>query len=247
MIRVSITILIVLLWLPSWIWAGCRASRIDTLCTTMAEDLAASIQVRMNRGASIMAVSFVDLHNPEQTSSFGRLLSEEIANSFHQFGYRILEPSPRPAAATTRDQNGAFALGRDRVHGDGSVDVQAMLTGSYAMADGGMLVSARIVHAVDKSILAMAQCQLRLTPEVAALINATPPTVHTSALLDPRTKTDAREIQRKLQSLGLYRGKIDGVWGRGSATALRRFKSIRGLPSQPEWDQTTQDALLSTN
>ncbi len=247
MTRVGAAILIVLLWLPSWAWAGCRASRLDTLCATMAEDLAASIQIRMNRGAPIMAKAFVDLHNQEQTSSFGRLLSEEIANNFQHFGYRILEPSPHPSAATTHDQNGAFALGRDRVHGDGSVDVQAMLTGTYALADGGVLVSARIVHAVDKSLLATAQCQLRLTPEVAALINATPPTVRASVLLNPRAKADAREIQRKLQGLGLYRGKIDGIWGQGSSTALRRFKSIRGLPSQPEWDQATQDALLSLN
>ncbi len=247
MIRACIALLVALLWLPTWAQAGCRSSRIDTLCATMAEDLAASIQVRMNRGASIMAVSFVDLHNPEQTSRLGRVLSEKIANNFHNLGYRILDPDLHSTTPATRTQNGEFALDRDRTHIGGTVGVLAMLAGTYAMADGGVLVSARIVHAVDKSILAMAQCQLRLTPEVATLLNATPPAARTSALLDPRTKTDAREIQRKLQSLGLYRGKIDGVWGRGSATALRRFKSIRGLPSQPEWDQTTQDALLSAN
>lgn len=247
MIRACIALLVAMLWLPSWAQAGCRSSRIDTLCAIVAEDLAASIQVRMDRSTSILVVSFADLRNQEQTSRLGRVLSEEIANNFHQFGYRIVESSPHPATPNTHNQNGEFALGRDRAHIDGAVDVQAMLTGSYAIADGGVLVSARIIHAVDKSILATAQCQLRLTPEVAALINATPPTVHTSALLDPRAKADAREIQRKLQSLGLYRGKIDGVWGHGSATALRRFKSIRGLPSQPEWDQSTQDALLSTN
>lgn len=249
MTRPVLILCLLLTCLPAWAHAGCRSSRIDTLCAAMAEDLAASIQVRLDRSAAIMAVSFVDLHRMEQTSNLGRILSEEIGNNFHHYGYRLIEPRLRSHSLTTHDQNGEFALSRNLNHLDGSVEVQAMLTGTYALADGGVLVSARIVHAVDKSLLATAQCQLRLTPDVAALAGATPQALSARpmATLNPYLKSDARFIQHKLQALGLYRGKIDGIWGRGSTSALRQFKAIRGLPNLPEWDQTTQDALLSSN
>lgn len=38
----------------------------------------------------------------------------------------------------------------------------------------------------------------------------------------------ARSAQRELQRLGLYHGAIDGIWGAGSAEAMRRFQNQRG-------------------
>lgn len=246
MSRLALAFCLLLTGLSLTAHAGCRSSRIDTLCAAIAEELTASIQVRLDRSAAIMVVSFVDLHRMEQTSNLGRVLSEAIGDNFHQYGYRVVEPRLRARSVTTHNQNGEFALSRDLNHLDDTIEIQAILTGTYAISDAGVLISARLVHAEDKSVLASAQCQLRLTPEVAALMNSAPaPTaVQTRALINLHSKADARLVQKKLQDLGLYRAKIDGTWGRRSANALRQFKSIRGLPALPEWDQTTQDALL---
>ena len=244
--RAIIIFCLFLLCTPAWTHAGCRQSRIDDLCAAMAEELATSIQVRLDRGAAIMAVSFVDLHHLEQTSDLGRILGEGIGDSFHHHGYRLVEPRLRSHSLTTHDQRGEFALSRDSRHIAPEIDVQAMLTGTYALADGGVFVSARIIDARDKSILATALCQLRLTPEVASLLASHPASPTRAAeALRPLHGPDARVIQGKLQALGLYRGKIDGIWGRRSSMALRQFKAIRGLPPEPEWDQNTQETLLS--
>ena len=41
---------------------------------------------------------------------------------------------------------------------------------------------------------------------------------------------EIREAQRLLAGLGLYRGRIDGVFGRNTAVALRQFETRQGLP-----------------
>lgn len=42
-----------------------------------------------------------------------------------------------------------------------------------------------------------------------------------------------KRTQRRLKAVGCYRGAIDGIWGRGSANAVRRFNSLTGQRLQP--------------
>lgn len=69
--------------------------------------------------------------------------------------------------------------------------------------------------------------------------------VEDARLLSPTTSSaDAREVQRRLATLGLYTGAVDGVWGLGSKRALAEYKRGVGLPPNPDWDRTTQDRLF---
>lgn len=42
-----------------------------------------------------------------------------------------------------------------------------------------------------------------------------------------------KRTQRRLQAVGCYRGAIDGIWGNGSANAVRRFNSQTGQQLSP--------------
>ena len=63
-------------------------------------------------------------------------------------------------------------------------------------------------------------------------------------LLHPSVSRDARLIQARLAELGLYRGTIDGVWGRSSRAALRAFKEKNSLGDPESWDRDTQISLF---
>jgi peptidoglycan hydrolase-like protein with peptidoglycan-binding domain len=52
-----------------------------------------------------------------------------------------------------------------------------------------------------------------------------------------------RNIQRRLKQEGFYAGPIDGNWGRGSQTAVRRFQTSRGLDANGELTPATLSAL----
>ena len=65
-----------------------------------------------------------------------------------------------------------------------------------------------------------------------------------SVLLNPSSSQDARKIQTRLQELGLYKGPIDGIWGKGSQGALKAFKEQRLLAAPDKWDKETQMLLF---
>jgi len=65
-----------------------------------------------------------------------------------------------------------------------------------------------------------------------------------SVLLNPSSSQDARKIQIRLQELGLYKGPIDGIWGKGSQGALKAFKEQSLLAAPDKWDKETQMLLF---
>ena len=65
-----------------------------------------------------------------------------------------------------------------------------------------------------------------------------------SVFLNPSSSQDARKIQTRLQELGLYKGPIDGIWGKGSQAALNAFKKQNSLADPDKWDKETQMLLF---
>jgi len=70
------------------------------------------------------------------------------------------------------------------------------------------------------------------------------PAQKVTVLLNPALPEDARIIQTRLAELGFYDLPIDGIWGKGSRTALMAFKEKNSLGSSDTWDTETQSLLL---
>jgi peptidoglycan hydrolase-like protein with peptidoglycan-binding domain len=63
-------------------------------------------------------------------------------------------------------------------------------------------------------------------------------------LLNPGDAKDARIIQKRLAELGLYKGPIDGIWGKGSQAGLKAFKEQNSIGSPDRWNKETQLLLF---
>jgi TolB-like protein len=228
--------------------AQCSSARIDALSASLAEELVTSLQTRLDRSAPVIAIAFADLHNVKATSPLGRILAEELGNALQAYGYRVADQRAFSPTPFTRTEHGETALSTDPDHHGAPFNTQAILTGTYAQADGGVRVSARLIRIKDNSVLASAGCRLRLTQEVATLLTpstlAAAPAPPPATLLALTNKTDAQQVQQALAAQGLYRGKIDGIWGKQSRTALMRFRASLGLPATADWNLETQNALL---
>lgn len=246
--RIALILCALLGLLPGQTLAGCEASRIDALCETLAADLASHLQVRLDRSTTIMTAPFADLHAPQNTSPLGRILAEETGKAFSRFGYRVADTRAFMPTPFSLKETGETALSLEPDQAGATSGMQTVLTGTYALADGGLLVSARIVHVPDHAVLAASSCRLRLTDEVRALMDASSgpsqaaPSRH--PLLDLKKSADAKRAQQALAAQGLYKGNIDGVWGRRSKAALARFRASLALPATAVWDEATQAALL---
>lgn len=64
--------------------------------------------------------------------------------------------------------------------------------------------------------------------------------------IDWRTELGAMRIQRALKSLGIYDGRVDGVFGTLSKKALREFQRMNNLVDDGIPGIKTQDALFPT-
>ena len=82
------------------------------------------------------------------------------------------------------------------------------------------------------------------TPASICRKNSSNPHRKANALLNPAVPEDARIIQTRLAELGFYDLPIDGIWGKGSRTALMAFKEKNSLGSSDTWDNETQTLLL---
>lgn len=66
---------------------------------------------------------------------------------------------------------------------------------------------------------------------------------HRAASAHPLDPAVVRGIQQRLRQLGFYSGRVDGVWGPGTRTALERFQRSRNLEATGDLNPTTASAL----
>ena len=57
----------------------------------IADALENNLKLRISPNESLLVASFVNVNNLEQSSTFGRIVSEQIASRFAQNGYKIIE------------------------------------------------------------------------------------------------------------------------------------------------------------
>ena len=57
------------------------------------------------------------------------------------------------------------------------------------------------------------------------------------------TGSDVSALQKKLKKLGYYSGKIDGVFGDATESALKKFQKANGLKASGTTDSKTRAAL----
>jgi TolB-like protein len=248
MIRRALFLIFLLYALPVSGQAQCGASRIDMLCDALAASLVSNLQVRVDRSGLIMTAPFANLHDAKNTSPLGRILAEEMGNSLTNQGYRLADTRVFMPTPYSLKEQGETALSSAPDQAGATSGLQTMLTGTYALVDGGLRVSARLVQPADHAVLATASCRLRVTEEIRELLAASSPApappAPPVALLNLKAKADAKRVQQALATQGLYKGKIDGIWGKRSRAALARFRASMAMPATSNWDPATQTALL---
>lgn len=92
--------------------------------------------------------------------------------------------------------------------------------------------------------------EARPAPDDAVTVEPVPPVRSRPPAVPRRTGTVSRggggfvsRIQRELTALGYYDGPIDGMYGRSTASAVRRFQQDKGLPVTGAIDARLLNAL----
>lgn len=214
----------------------------------------------LDRARPILFTSFVELDDLMTSSTFGRLLGEQVASRISQHGYRVMELKLRRDSMIISDQAGEIILSRELDKIRSNHEAQAVIVGTYTIVNQSIIVTTRILSALDGAILSSNDVTLRMTADLHALAGKnisrfqpgrpdaakdapTGPIGRGSVLLDPKNSLGARIIQTRLAELHYYKDRIDGIWGKNSHAALSRFKAERQL-SGTAWDMPTQIELF---
>lgn len=119
--------------------------------------------------SGLIVTTFVELNRMSTTSALGRYLAEQLMNEFQKKGYIVVEMRKR-VNVLIADNRGEYGLSRRADEIDSSCSAGAMIAGTYLLADGNILVSAKILSNKDATLLASATMTLPQNSLIAFLL-----------------------------------------------------------------------------
>jgi len=123
---------------------------------------------RLEPGSLILA-SFADIDNLENSSTFGRIVAQQIGSVFSSQGYKIIEMLLRGKVYIGKGE-GEFLLSRALKDLSAEHDAQAVIVGIYAVGSKNVYVTAKLIQASDSIILASEDFVLPLGPDLRTLV-----------------------------------------------------------------------------
>ena len=130
--------------------------------------------LRMGSGGGILTTSFVDIHDLNRTSAFGRVASQQVGSRLGQYGFRVIEARIANTLSMTPGPGGnagEFMLTREsaRLLAD-TYDANAVLVGCYSDYGNTIFVSVRVVRLSDNTIMGAYEYHVPRDADVGALL-----------------------------------------------------------------------------
>ena len=101
----------------------------------------------------IMAASFVNIDDLTESSTLGRIVSEQIASRLAQHGFKIVEVKLREESVFIKEGEGEFLLSREVLNLGATRGAHAVLVGTYAVSRDFIFISTRVVRTEDNSVV----------------------------------------------------------------------------------------------
>ncbi|MDL2267057.1 hypothetical protein LJC46_03605 [Desulfovibrio sp. OttesenSCG-928-G15] len=180
----------------------------------LGEQLVANIQDCSLQGTVALPVSFVNLNDFNETSSFGRLMAEQMFFELNQRGYPVreyrtngsIQPSPRA---------GEFTLSRELGRVNARAGNSVIVLGTYSQTDGAVFVNARLVRPRDGRVLRTASIVLDANDTVVALLG------------------DKAHNRFPITSSGGSRSRGGKNCGSGYGLGIRDYRQVTSPPAPP--------------
>ena len=136
-----------------------------------ADSLIKKAGARLDTQRSIAAASFVNIDDLSESSSFGRIVSQQLASRLSGHGFQIIEMLLRKSVYI-QQQAGEFLLSRELKNISKEHNVQAAIVGTYAVGKNSVYVTAKIVDSASSIVIASHDYELALGPNTRSLLLA---------------------------------------------------------------------------
>lgn len=125
----------------------------------------------LSKKKPLIAATFVNIDDLEQTSSFGRIVSKQVASRFTQRGFAIIEMLFRHNVFIKQD-SGEFLLSRELRNISSEHNAQAVIVGTYAIGRKTVYVNSLLIRAVDSIVLASHDYTLPIDMDMTFLLQS---------------------------------------------------------------------------
>jgi TolB-like protein len=126
-------------------------STIEDTVNEIATQLLATMKIKPNVEA-IAVTSFVDLHQLNKTTYFGRVIGESFFNELHSRGLTIADFRGQRNLIVNAD--GEFFISRDIKKLNTTVTTKYVLIGTYSRVEEGVIINSRIIDNLTGIVVA---------------------------------------------------------------------------------------------
>lgn len=128
----------------------------------------------MSRGGgvgdeTIIVASFANIDDLANSSSLGRIVSQQFASAFTSNGYKVVEMLLRNNVYIATGK-GEFLLSRQIKNLSSEHNASAVVVGVYAVGKDNVYVTSKMIRASDNVVLASHDFKLPLGPDTRSLV-----------------------------------------------------------------------------
>jgi len=132
------------------------------------------LNFKLSKQRPLIVTSFVDIDDVRYSSTFGRMMGEQVGSRFAQSGYQVIEmkmrhdifvPSPSKGLSS-----GEFMLSRELRNLSFEHDAQGVIVGTYAAAKNIVYVTLKVVDARNNIIVYSTDYSLPVDENIKKLL-----------------------------------------------------------------------------
>jgi len=122
-----------------------------------------------NPNKPLIFASFVNINNLKSSSSFGRIVSQQISTYFTSNGYKVIEMLLRQNVYIEQQQ-GEFLLSRELKNISEQHNAQAVVVGTYAIGKDAIYITTKMVDAKTNLVISSVDYSLPMTSNTRSLL-----------------------------------------------------------------------------
>jgi len=134
-----------------------------------ADSLLNKVQPKLPKDSPILVASFVNIDDLDDSSTFGRVVSEQFASRFKQRNYTTIEMKLR-TNVFIREGSGEFLLSRELAEIGTKHRAQAVVVGTYAVASKKVYLTARVINVSDGRVLSSYDYDIPISRDVFKML-----------------------------------------------------------------------------
>ena len=124
---------------------------------------------RGNINGPIAITTFANIDDLYQSSTFGRIMGEQLMSELSMRGYRVIELRLTEAMQIMAN-NGEFGLSRELATIRPSQDIAGIVVGTYSVSPVRVYVNARIIDPASATLVSAGSVEMSKTKEIARLL-----------------------------------------------------------------------------